>query len=173
MTSHSPDTGEFTSATPAGLEQVAMLRTAHAGLRADLNAIRRAVDGLADATLTRSDARSVVANLRVASHDWQLRAWCDRYCHVVATHHDIEDSRIFPALARRFPDLAATLGQLKAEHVTLGRLLQRAQLSLSNPQTEVQSSRTALTELADHLETHLAREEDAILPTLAQLTAWV
>jgi hemerythrin-like domain-containing protein len=173
VTADSPGTGEFPSATPAGLEQVAMLRTAHTHLRADLSAIRRALDGLTEGALTPGEAHTAIADLGIASHDWQLQTWCDRYCQVVTTHHDIEDSRIFPVLAQLFPGLGDTLGQLKAEHVTLGRLLQRAQRCLASPDPDVQASRTALTELADHLDGHLTREEDAILPALAQLTAWV
>jgi iron-sulfur cluster repair protein YtfE (RIC family) len=168
-----PHAQDFPSAEPAGLEQVAMLWAAHANLRADLDAIRRTLDGLSEATVTPSDAHAAIAGLGIASHDWQLGAWCDRYCHVVTTHHDIEDSRIFPTLSRLFPELVDTLEQLKEDHVKLARLLQRAQRSLAVHPIDVGTSRTALTELADHLEAHLTREEDAIFPALAQLTAWV
>ena len=159
--------------TGVGAAQVAALLEAHAGLRRDLATIRQLL--ASSSRQGQSDVRQVVDGLQMAAHDWQVRAYCDRYCRIVEVHHGVEDQRLFPALRRLDPELRPLIDRLATDHQELARLLGELQAVLDGPEESVttHSLDGLLTTLGDALEAHLAREEEGLIPAILVLDRWV
>jgi hemerythrin-like domain-containing protein len=108
---------------------------------------------------------------------WQLRVNCLTYCGHVHAHHGLEDALLFPAVRRANPALASVVAKLEADHRDVSDLLgniEAAARLLASADTAEARSRLAgtLAALANVLPGHLAYEEDAIGPTLLQMTDW-
>jgi hemerythrin-like domain-containing protein len=167
----------MTGRTAAGREMVQELLAAHAGLRRDLADLGEALRLLRErAASSAAEVRALVDGMTMRQNAWQLRSFCDFYCSKVHAHHTIEDSRIFPAVLRIAPELAPVVEQLEAEHRRLGALLNvltTAVAALPGSGAVWTAAETAVSDLADHLETHLDREEENIIPQLGRLPSWV
>ncbi len=152
----------------------------HDHLRSELTEIRDVAAQVAAATLTASDARSVVNRMTLRSHHWQLGAFCAQYCRVVTMHHTIEDRMMFPMVAEVDPGVASVVDRLSAEHQVIHHVLERFDQALvllvaepaadEIPDPAGPSSIAALAdELSALLRSHLAYEEDELSPALAEL----
>jgi hemerythrin-like domain-containing protein len=88
---------------------------------------------------------------------------------VLEHHHDNEDRTIFPRVAGNFPDAAAALRELAAEHDRLDQLLEHAAVAMTRVLTP--ADRRTAAALAGELEAlvcaHLDAEEREIVPLLA------
>ncbi|MFD9665066.1 hemerythrin domain-containing protein [Rhodococcus sp. NPDC059968] len=152
---------------------ITQLRQAHAPLRDDIVTLDRALTILLDATADHSAVPKMINSLTAANFVWQLRVNCDFYCNHLTLHHTIEDQRMFPTMARRFPELKPVIGELKAQHEAIGELVDEAKaasLHLTADHESVARARTAIGTLATHLRAHLADEETAMFPYFRTMT---
>lgn len=105
--------------------------------------------------------------------DWySLGAFCAAYCRTLATHHAIEDHRMFPGLGAADPTLTPVLDRLGSEHEVIHELLvglDGSLVALVSEGAGLDRVRTAAGQLAEVLESHLAYEEEQLLGPLGRL----
>ncbi|GAA3755922.1 nitroreductase/quinone reductase family protein [Salinactinospora qingdaonensis] len=100
-----------------------------------------------------------------------LRTYCLTFCADLEEHHQGEDSRLFPDLANRFPELADIVARLREEHIVVARLLRGIEESLTELSTgDAAGVRQRFEELAEELERHLDYEEEQLVPVLNSLS---
>ncbi|GIG70028.1 nitroreductase/quinone reductase family protein [Phytomonospora endophytica] len=135
----------------------------HDWLRDELAKLRRQVDAIADG----GDPDVLTATPPDLGR--QMRTHCLDFCAALKQHHTGEDRGGFPALAQRFPDLAAPLRRLGEEHEVVARLQEeiRALVDAYVPgETDPARLRDELGVLADRLEAHFDYEEWTIVDAL-------
>jgi hemerythrin-like domain-containing protein len=127
----------------------------HRALRISATRLRAAVDGL-----DRGDRSRAAA----------ISGWFDGFAGELRAHHTVEDEIFFPALAERVPTYADHGDGLAADHVRLEELLGELSQTLRHlgggaDWLETVAAASALTaELAEHLDEHLAVEDEDVLP---------
>jgi hypothetical protein len=93
--------------------------------------------------------------------------WASSYRQALHGHHMMEDSRIFPDIRNKHPDLASALETLTGQHHKIDPILERgdaAFLDLAHPE----HAESVLAELKVLLDAHLAFEEAEITPSLRE-----
>jgi hypothetical protein len=164
----------------AGHPNQELLRQVHAHLRAELAGITEALDELvlagADDVAVRdagvADVRAFLNRMARRQSSFSLGAFCASYCRTVATHHAIEDFRLFPDLAAADPALRPVVDRLEAEHLVIGGRLDaidRALLAMVAGEGGAPGVRAAAAELARVLGSHLDYEEEQLLGPLGRL----
>ncbi len=146
---------------------IEQLRQVHEPLRADIEVLEKALQLLSDETADLTRIPEMIDNLTIADFVWQLRVNCDFYCNTLTLHHTIEDQRMFPVMTRNFPELAPAVERLQAEHKLVGEIVseaKRASLALSTESSTVNRAHAAISELADHMQSHLDFEEATLFP---------
>jgi hypothetical protein len=100
-----------------------------------------------------------------------LERWFTGYRGELQHHHHVEDHIFFPALGRKVPSYGEYSATIDDDHAMLDRLIERSADAIRAlaDQSGVPSERRdiavgASVELRDHLATHLAFEDDDILP---------
>ena len=162
------------AAHPRGEAMARELVTIHQHLRHDLRRVRELAQELT-AGVPADKIRAGVADLAIKSPVWTLRLNCRRYCEFVHLHHGIEDRMLFPGLRRAYPELAAVLDKLEADHEEIAVLLADVDASVAvlvEDETRRAAAVRALDRLADHLIAHLDYEEASLTPVLRRMDAW-
>jgi hypothetical protein len=155
-----------------------LLVQVHAHLRGELTRIAEALDqldtGPRDADV--GDIRAFLNRMTNRQNAFSVGAFCAAYCRTVATHHAIEDQRMFPDLAAAEPGLARVVERLEAEHLVIAGMLDtldRALVSMvrgaHQRADDVARVREAAERLADALGSHLDYEEQQLLGPLGRL----
>lgn len=93
-----------------------------------------------------------------------LRVHCLAFCSALTRHHDDEQGAVFPALARRFPELRPVLDGMRGDHEAVSAMLRRIEELLDGvgpdpDPTEARRVRGELGGLAALLESHFSWEE--------------
>ena len=104
---------------------------------------------------------------------WTLGAFCASYCRVVAIHHAIEDSAMFPELRAADASLGPVLDRLGQQHETIADLLEQvddALVATVDDDRRLGEAQTAVAKLGDALLDHLAEEEAALLEPIGRLS---
>ncbi|MFI7611051.1 nitroreductase/quinone reductase family protein [Nonomuraea terrae] len=96
----------------------------------------------------------------------QLRVTCLTMCQGLHVHHEREDGFMFPALERRYPELAPVMDRLRAEHATVARLLGELKALLAADDTDPGTLLAEVERLTRELEAHLDYEEEHLVPLL-------
>lgn len=154
-----------------------LLVQVHEHLRADLV---RAVEALDALTLSDDppgaadvhDVRAFVQRLSSRQDRYSLGAFCAAYCRTVATHHAIEDMRVFPDLGAAEPALTPVLQRLASEHAVVHELLvafDDSLVTLVRDGAGLDDVRAVAGRLSDVLTSHLAYEEEQLLGPLGRL----
>src|ERR687893_1800093 len=152
------------------------LLTIHAYLRRDLETVRRlardARDGLSPQTIL-----AEIRNLETNSPLWRLKFGCMHYCRFVHTHHTLEDAALFPMVRKHDPSLNRVVDRLEEDHLTVHHITERIVAVAEKVPTDASGvSRfqlvEALTELEEHLLSHLAFEEESLGPLLSTWDQW-
>ncbi|GAA3976116.1 nitroreductase/quinone reductase family protein [Actinomadura viridis] len=151
----------------------------HAGLRHDLEALRAEVetylggenaggDGDAgDAGRGGAGAARPAPDLAV-----RLRTHCLAFCDALGAHHDGEETRGFPPLERRYPDLAPVLDRLRREHVAVTRLRDELRALIDDLESaDPARVRAELDRVTAGLEAHYAYEEEQLTAALNAMSA--
>src|SRR3954468_20518129 len=152
------------------------LLTIHSYLRRDLQTVRRlardARDGLSPATIL-----DEIRNLATNSPLWRLQYGCWRYCRFVHGHHTLEDAALFPMVRKQDSSLNGVVDRLEEDHLVVHHITERiAEVAERVPGDATGISRfqlvEALTELENHLLSHLAFEEKSLGPLLSSWESW-
>ncbi|WP_440899716.1 hemerythrin domain-containing protein, partial [Actinosynnema sp.] len=120
-------------------------------------------------TMDAGRARGVINEMTMRQNDWALGAYCQSYCRLVATHHTIESSSMFPHLRRSEPGLGPVLDRLDEEHHTIHGLLEdvdRALVAVVSGTDALPGLRVAVERLAERLTAHLSYEEEQLVGPL-------
>ncbi|MDF2966714.1 MAG: fgd1 [Nocardioidaceae bacterium] len=159
-----------------------LLVQVHAHLRGELTRIAEALDQLVGTvgTGTRDadvgDIRAFLHRMTNRQNAFSVGAFCAAYCRTVATHHAIEDQRMFPDLAVAQPALVPVVDRLEAEHLVIAGMLDALDRALvamvagaHQRADDVRRVREAAERLADALGSHLDYEEQQLLGPLGRL----
>ncbi|MCK2219408.1 nitroreductase/quinone reductase family protein [Actinomadura sp. ATCC 31491] len=96
----------------------------------------------------------------------QLRVNCLTLCQGLHVHHSREDEHLFPALGSRHPELGPALERLRAEHVTVARLLEELGTLLAADDVAPEELAAGVDRLTGDLEAHLDYEEEQLVVLL-------
>ena len=168
---HRPEPPAGTTYTDRGRQAGQHLIDVHDMLRRELTELREVVAQVRAGALSAADARSELNAMAMRQNDWTLGAFCSRYCRVVAQHHSLEDSAVFPHLARE-PGLAPVIERLTEEHHVIGDAIEavdRALVEHINHPEEFDPLQRAIDLLTDTLLSHLAYEERELVEPLARV----
>ncbi|MFE1545999.1 nitroreductase/quinone reductase family protein [Streptomyces sp. NPDC058718] len=138
----------------------------HVWLRGQLGRVREEVDAhFAARAAHRGPGEPPAPGLGL-----QIRQRCLAFCQSLEFHHVSEDAHLFPGLEAHHPHLGDVFERLRAEHRTVARL----QRELSGLLTDIAGAdpdrfRAELERMSTELTAHLAYEEEALLPFLAEI----
>lgn len=144
----------------------------HDMLRRELGELRATVARVRDGALGAGEARSVLNVMAMRQNDWTVGAFCARYCRAVAQHHGLEDSAVFPHLARADTQLEPVIDRLTAEHLVIHDAIEevdRALVHHINDRDDFQRLQAAIDMLTDTLLSHLSYEERELVEPLARV----
>ncbi|MDG4797734.1 nitroreductase/quinone reductase family protein [Micromonospora sp. WMMD1082] len=96
----------------------------------------------------------------------QLRVNCLTVCAGLHGHHTNEDAGMFVGIAAQRPDLAPVLDRLREEHRRVAELVGELQQTLTADGVDRDQVREQVTRLVAEVETHLAYEEEQLIPVL-------
>jgi Hemerythrin HHE cation binding domain len=143
----------------------------HDLLRAELHELRDLLAAVRDGAIEAGEARSGLHAMALRRNDWEVGAFCARYCGFVAAHHGLEDDAIFPHLARSEPSLGPVIGRLREEHLAIHDAVQAVDRALVGRMTDPDAGagiQAAIDFLTDALLSHLSYEEHEIVEPLAR-----
>lgn len=145
----------------------------HDHLRAELAQVLDLVGQVEQGTLDAGRARGVINEMTLRQNEWTLGAYCQSYCRLVATHHTIEDTSVFPHLRRRDPGLGPVLDRLEREHHVIHGALEEVDRALvsvvsgpDGPGDGLAELRATVDRLAATLTEHLSYEESQLVGPL-------
>jgi len=143
------------------------LRMIHDHLRQNTAALRRMIDQVAAGEMTLAEVEAETEALTMISNYRQFSNLCGEHCHIVHTHHSIEDAHIFPALSEKGEAWKKVTDRLIAEHEVVHALLVKLVDALNALAREPNGETfAAARELNDAMErvllSHLGYEEDEI-----------
>jgi alkanesulfonate monooxygenase SsuD/methylene tetrahydromethanopterin reductase-like flavin-dependent oxidoreductase (luciferase family) len=148
----------------------------HEHLRQELEQLRAVVQQVADGQRSAAAARGHLNDMAMRQNYWTLGSFCTSYCRVVATHHAIEDARMFPDLRAADANLGEVLDRLQAEHEVIADLLDgvdRALVAMVEDERQLTSVHQAVDALAQRLLIHLDDEEAQLLGPIGRLSIHV
>ncbi len=158
--------------TEAGRHVGKHLIDVHDMLRRELAELRDLLARVRDGALPAGEARSALNEMAMRQNDWTLGAFCARYCNVVTQHHGLEDSAVFPHLARSDEQLALVIDRLTDEHLVIHDAIEavdRALVAHISAPGDFAPLQLALDFLTDALLSHLSYEEHELVEPLARL----
>ncbi|MBA2956673.1 LLM class flavin-dependent oxidoreductase [Nocardioides sp. CGMCC 1.13656] len=143
----------------------------HDHLRAELAQVFDVIGQVEAGSLDAGRARGVINEMTMRQNDWTMGAYCQSYCRLVATHHTIESSSMFPHLRASDPSLAPVLDRLDEEHHTIHGLLEEVDRALvavvaGSDSDGLPGLRAAVDRLAEALTGHLSYEEEQLVGPL-------
>lgn len=141
----------------------------HDHLRAELAQLHDLVGQVERGTLDAGRARGVINEMTMRQNEWALGAYCQSYCRLVATHHTIEDTSMFPHLRASDPSLGPVIDRLEAEHHVIHGALEdvdRALVAVVSAPDGLGGLRTAVDRLTETLTEHLSYEESQLIEPL-------
>jgi hemerythrin superfamily protein len=144
----------------------------HDALRAELEQLRELIAQLSGGNLDPQSVRSYMNRMTIRQNNWTLGVYCASYCRIVAGHHSLEDTSVFPHLKGREPELDPVIDRLAAEHEVIANLLERIDAALialveSKPNA-IKEVTAAVDLLTDAMRSHLSYEEEELVEPLAR-----
>ena len=143
----------------------------HDHLREELDQIRSLVESVALGAVSPGDAIDSLSEFTLRQNNWTIGAYCAAYYRMIAMHHGLEDSAVFPHLRTCEVQLEPVIDRLREEHTVIHDVLEgldRALLKLVNDPSDVRELRRATDILSDALLSHLAYEEQQLVEPLAR-----
>jgi hypothetical protein len=159
------------STDPRGEALLEELKWIHGIIRGNLKVIQEVIAEIVEGAPA-DRVRAQIDELAATSLVWRLRVDCMRYCSLVHAHHHAEDVLFFPFLCQVNPALRSVTDKLQADHVAVSDYLdtvEAAAARIAADESARQELVRALSELSDHLITHLDYEEANLAPTLRRL----
>jgi hypothetical protein len=143
----------------------------HDHLRAELEKIRELVESVESGAVAASDAISSLDDFAIRQNNWTIGAYCAAYYRMIALHHGLEDSDVFPHLRTCEAQLEPVIDRLSEEHHVIHDVLEgldRALVNLVTDPGDFTELRRATDILTDALLSHLAYEERELVEPLAR-----
>jgi hemerythrin-like domain-containing protein len=147
------------------------LITVHDHLREELSQIRRLVESVEAGDVSPGDAIDSLSEFTLRQNNWTIGAYCAAYYRMIAMHHGLEDSAVFPHLRTCEEQLEPVIDRLGEEHTVIHDVLEsldRALVKLVADPSDVSELRRATDILTDALLSHLAYEEQQLVEPLAR-----
>lgn len=143
------------------------LREVHDHLRDNMKTVHTLIERAAEGLLTEQQVAEETASLQMVANFRRFGNLCGQVCQVINTHHSIEDSHLFPAVAALSDGYRKVAERLEAEHVVVHALLERQIEALNamvrNPGPDsFADARTVFETLERVLLSHLGYEEEQI-----------
>jgi hemerythrin-like domain-containing protein len=141
----------------------------HDQLRQELAQLLEALEQLRAGAVDPRAMRSLVNRMTMRQNYWSVGAFCATYCRILTLHHTIEDQRLFRDLGEHDASLAPVLERLSEEHEVIAEVLERLDRSLVamvDDAAHLESVRRDAVALQEVLLSHLAYEEDELLPAI-------
>jgi hypothetical protein len=153
------------------------LQWVHRAIRRDLATVRDLAAAAANGDASAGEVREGIETLKTNGPLWKLKVNCLHYCAFVHSHHNAEDSLLFPTLRASNPKLGSVVDRLEADHRQVSDLLDEVEAAAGDLRGEVAQEQrarlaTALDGLADHLLEHLEFEEENLADVLGEMTSF-
>lgn len=164
--------GALADLTPGQRALSQHLAAVHDQYRDELSRVQEVVDEVAGGAAAADELRSLVDRMTLRQNLWTMGTFCASYCRLVTVHHTIEDTAMFPELARRDPSLAAVVQRLEAEHEVIAGLLadlDAALAALIVDPAALPGVRDQVDLLAATLLSHFAYEEEELSEPIGRL----
>lgn len=143
----------------------------HDHLRGELDGIRELVESVESGEVSAGEAVVRFDELSIRQNNWTIGAYCAAYCRMVAMHHGLEDTAVFPHLRSCEAELEPVIDRLSDEHTIIHDVLK----NLNRPLVELVATphdftdvRRAVDILTDTLLSHLSYEEHELVEPLAR-----
>ncbi len=143
----------------------------HDQLREELERIRELIESVESGDISPSDAAGSLDQFAIRQNNWTIGAYCAAYYRMIALHHGLEDTEIFPHLRRCEEQLEPVIDRLCEEHNVIHDVLEglhRALLDLVEEPYDYANLRRSTDILTDALRSHLAYEENQLVEPLAR-----
>jgi hemerythrin-like domain-containing protein len=143
----------------------------HDHLRGELDKIRALVESVESGAVSPSDAVASLDQFAIRQNNWTIGAYCAAYYRMIAVHHGLEDSDVFPHLRTCEEQLEPVIDRLSEEHNVIHDVLEglnRALVELVTDPIDFTELRMATDILTDALLSHLAYEERELVEPLAR-----
>ena len=108
----------------------------------------------------------------------ELTNHCMAFCSALERHHSGEDRSVFPALARKSPELRPLLEELERDHRFIAEILRRLNELIdtfgstgARDSIQIRQTHHEIEGLAAILESHLRFEEKKIVDSLNEISA--
>lgn len=166
-----PESPPDVTYTRMGRAVGAHLITVHDHLREELDQIRQLVDSVESRAVSPSEAIVSLDELTIRQNNWTIGAYCAAYYRMVALHHGLEDSDVFPHLRSCEEQLEPVIDRLSDEHTVIHDVLEglnRALVELVANPDDYADLRRATDILTDTLLSHLSYEERELVEPLAR-----
>lgn len=166
------ESGPEVTYTARGAQMGKHLIDVHDMLRDELAQVRSIIEQVKANTLDVGSARSSLNEMTMKQNNWTLGAYCSRYCTTVTSHHNLEDTSVFPHLRSVERQLAPVLDRLEQEHVVIHDVIEsvdRALVDFVAHPGDFTGLDDAVNALSDTLLSHLAYEEDQLVEPLARV----
>jgi hypothetical protein len=143
----------------------------HDHLRAELDQIRSLIESVEAGEVSPGDALDGLDQFAIRQNNWTIGAYCAAYFRMIALHHGLEDSDVFPHLRSCEPHLEPVIDRLSEEHHVIHDVMEgldRALVALVTNPGDFSDLRRATDILTDTLLSHLAYEEHELVEPLAR-----
>jgi hemerythrin HHE cation binding domain-containing protein len=143
----------------------------HDHLRGELDNIRELVESVESGAVPASEAIVLFDEFSIRQNNWTIGAYCAAYCRMVAMHHGLEDTAVFPHLRSCESELEPVIDRLSEEHTIIHDVLEnlnRALVELVATPNDFADLRRAVDILTDTLLSHLSYEEHELVEPLAR-----
>lgn len=153
--------------TPAQRAPGRHLKMIHDHLRQNVAVLRKMVEEVAEGKKSVAEIEAEAEALTMVSNYRKFGNLCGQHCHIVHTHHSIEDAHIFPALSEKGEAWKKVTDRLQAEHVVVHALLLKLIDALNalarDPGDETFAKAREINDALERvLLSHLGYEEDEI-----------
>jgi iron-sulfur cluster repair protein YtfE (RIC family) len=143
----------------------------HDHLREELDQIRSLIASVESGDVSPGVAIDSLNEFTLRQNNWTIGAYCAAYYRMIAMHHGLEDSAVFPHLRTCERQLEPVIDRLGEEHTVIHDVLEgldRALAKLVADPSDVTELRRATDILTDALLSHLAYEEQQLVEPLAR-----
>jgi hemerythrin-like domain-containing protein len=143
----------------------------HDHLRDELNQILALIDSVESGDVSPNVAIDTLREFTIRQNNWTIGAYCSAYYRMIALHHGLEDSAVFPHLRSCEVELEPVIDRLCEEHNVIHDVLERldrALVQLVARPSDFEDLRRATDVLSDVLLSHLAYEEQQLVEPLAR-----
>ena len=166
-----PPDGQAATSAVGRASQEALLGV-HEHLREELRRLQGVIGEVAEGRARAETAREYLDAMTMRQNYWTVGAFCASYCRVVAIHHAIEDSRMFPDLRDGDASLGPAIDRLAEQHEAIAGLLEHvdeALVATMADERRLDEAKAAVDQLGEALLDHLAEEEEALLEPIGRL----